>query len=89
MPNGWFLCDGATYECKDYPQLFRVIGDTWSEDNDKTFKVLSFRGIFLRGFDDDRDLDQNRQFAYEQKGSIKSYTHICTMKEAGEYRHNF
>ncbi|EJF80758.1 hypothetical protein MCO_00272 [Bartonella sp. DB5-6] len=89
IPNGWLLCDGATYERKDYPQLFKAIGDKWGKDSDTTFKVPDFRGMFLRGFDDGRGLDADRLFANEQQDSIKSHTHICTIKEAGKHTHNF
>lgn len=89
VPNGWLLCDGATYKRKDYPQLFKAIGDKWGKDSDTTFKVPDFRGMFLRGFDDGRGLDADRLFANEQQDSIKSHTHICTIEEAGEHTHNF
>ncbi|GAA5093766.1 phage tail protein [Bartonella acomydis] len=87
VPIGWLLCDGATYKCKDYPQLFRALGDKWGKDSDTTFKVPDFRGMFLRGFDNGRGLYTKRQFANEQQDSIKSHTHICTMEEAGEHTH--
>ncbi len=87
VPNGWLLCDGATYERKDYPQLFKAIGDKWGKNSDTTFKVPDFRGMFLRGFDNGRGLDQNRDFAEVQKDSIKSHTHACTIEEAGQHTH--
>ncbi|GAA4659978.1 hypothetical protein GCM10023262_04640 [Bartonella pachyuromydis] len=60
VPKGWLLCDGAIYKRKDYSQLFKTIGDKWRKDSDTIFKVLDFRGMFLRGFDDGRDLDVDR-----------------------------
>ncbi|WP_455474481.1 phage tail protein [Bartonella sp. B30(2025)] len=89
LPRGWLLCDGATYNRKDYPQLFEAIGDKWGKDSDTTFKVPDFRGMFLRGFDDGRGLDKNRNFADMQEDSIKSHTHDCTIESAGEHTHNF
>ncbi|WP_336276306.1 phage tail protein [Bartonella sp. CB178] len=89
IPSGWLLCDGATYKRADYPQLFEAIGDQWGKDSSTTFKVPDFRGMFLRGFDDGRGLDKNRNFATKQKDSIKSHTHACTIEEAGEHRHEF
>ncbi|WP_019219714.1 phage tail protein [Bartonella florencae] len=89
VPNGWLLCDGTTYKRKDYPRLFRAIGDKWGKDSDTTFKVPDFRGMFLRGFDNGRGLDADRQFADEQQDSMKSHKHICTMEEAGEHTHRF
>ncbi|WP_254472773.1 tail fiber protein [Bartonella sp. B1098] len=89
IPTGWLLCDGKTYKRKDYPQLFKAIGDQWGKDSDTTFKVPDFRGMFLRGFDDGRGLDDDRKFADEQQDSIKSHTHIGTIEESGEHTHNF
>ncbi|WP_455481295.1 Bgr_08870 family protein [Bartonella sp. B12(2025)] len=89
VPSGWLLCDGATYEREDYPQLFKAIGDKWGKRSDTTFKVPDFRGIFLRGFDDGRGVDPNRQFAYIQQGSIESHTHFGFIEEAGEHTHQF
>ncbi|WP_139413001.1 tail fiber protein [Bartonella mastomydis] len=89
IPTGWLLCDGKAYKRKDYPQLFKAIGDKWGKDSDTTFKVPDFRGMFLRGFDDGRGLDDNRKFADEQQDSIKSHTHIGNIEESGEHTHNF
>ncbi|WP_254493762.1 phage tail protein [Bartonella sp. B1099] len=89
IPTGWLLCDGKVYKRKDYPQLFKAIGDKWGKDSDTTFKVPDFRGMFLRGFDDGRGLDGDRKFADEQQDSIKSHTHIGTIEESGEHTHNF
>ncbi|EJF79424.1 hypothetical protein MCO_00990 [Bartonella sp. DB5-6] len=89
VPNGWLLCDGATYERKDYPQLFKAIGDKWGKNSDTTFKVPDFRGMFLRGFDNGRGLDRNRKFADIQQDCLKSHTHVATIEKAGEHTHNF
>ena len=29
-PNGWLLCDGSEYLISDYPELYSIIGDTFS-----------------------------------------------------------
>ncbi|WP_336287903.1 MULTISPECIES: tail fiber protein [unclassified Bartonella] len=89
IPSGWLLCDGTAYKREDYPQLFKAIGDKWGKDSNTTFKVPDFRGMFLRGFDDGRGLDQNRNFADIQKDSIKSHTHDCTIEKTGEHTHDF
>jgi hypothetical protein len=26
IPAGWLYCDGSLYDCKEYPELFNVIG---------------------------------------------------------------
>ncbi|WP_208441658.1 phage tail protein [Bartonella raoultii] len=89
LPNGWLLCDGATYKRKEYPQLFKAIGDKWGKDSDTTFKVPDLRGMFLRGFDNGRGLDRSRQFAKTQYDTLKAHTHAATIEEAGEHTHRF
>ncbi|WP_375658731.1 phage tail protein [Bartonella sp. MR30HLJHH] len=89
VPNRWLLCDGATYERKDYPQLFKAIGDKWGKNSDTTFKVPDFRGMFLRGFDNGRGLDRSRKFADIQQDCLKSHTHACSVESAGQHAHNF
>ncbi|WP_332060837.1 Bgr_08870 family protein [Bartonella sp. CB74] len=89
VPRGWLLCDGATYEREEYPQLFEAIGEQWGADSETTFKVPDFRGMFLRGLDSGRGLDPERDFATEQQDSIRSHTHDCTLETAGQHTHNF
>ncbi|MET3560795.1 microcystin-dependent protein [Bartonella japonica] len=89
LPSGWLLCNGAVYKSKDYPDLFKAIGDKWGKNGDETFRVPDFRGMFLRGFDDGRGLDSKRKFADIQKDSIKSHTHACTVEKAGGHKHGF
>ncbi|GAA5103695.1 phage tail protein [Bartonella jaculi] len=89
IPSGWLLCDGAVYMRKDYPQLFKAIGDKWGKDSNITFRVPDFRGIFLRGFDDGRGLDRSRKFADIQQDCFKSHMHACSVESAGQHAHNF
>ena len=47
-PNGWFPCNGATYNRADYPLLFQAIGTTWGAgDGATTFAVPDLRAAFL------------------------------------------
>ncbi|AQX30966.1 phage tail protein [Bartonella schoenbuchensis] len=89
LPNGWLLCDGASYERVKYPRLFKAIGEHWGTDSDTTFKVPDFRGMFLRGFDDGRGIDKDRKFAEKQQDSLKAHTHGCTVQSAGAHVHQF
>ncbi|WP_244591444.1 phage tail protein, partial [Bartonella bovis] len=85
VPNGWLICDGASYERKKYLRLFKAISEYWGTDSDTTFKVPDFRGMFLRGFDDGRGIDQGRKFAQKQQDSLKAHTHTCTVQSAGAH----
>lgn len=48
-PKGYLLCNGATYNKADYPDLFNAIGTIYGGDGTTNFKVPDFRGVFLRG----------------------------------------
>nr|CBI81752.1 Phage related protein [Bartonella schoenbuchensis R1] len=88
-PDGWLICDGASYERVKYPRLFKAIGEHWGTDSDTTFKVPDFRGMFLRGFDDGRGIDKDRKFAEKQQDSFKAHTHSCTIQTAGAHVHKY
>ena len=50
-PNGYLLCDGATYAVADYQDLYDVIGNTYG-GSDGTFNVPNLcDGRFLEGSD--------------------------------------
>ncbi len=49
-PKGYLLCNGATYNKADYPDLFNAIGTIYGGDGASNFKVPDFKGVFLRGF---------------------------------------
>lgn len=36
-PKGFLLCDGSFYQVCDYPELYEVIGQTYSEKKSKNF----------------------------------------------------
>ena len=53
IPEGWLKCQGQAEAIADYPELFSVIGHTYSQQGDDlsgtTFRVPDYRGQFLRG----------------------------------------
>ncbi|WP_273782878.1 phage tail protein [Bartonella sp. ML69XJBT] len=76
IPNGWLLCDGSAYSRSYYSDLFAAIGTTWgSGDGYRTFNIPDLRGMFLRGFDDGRNIDTGRSFASVQQDLIQSHQH--------------
>lgn len=76
IPSGWLLCDGSAYSRSYYSDLFAAIGTTWgSGDGFRTFNVPDLRGMFLRGFDDGRNVDTGRSFASVQQDLIQSHQH--------------
>ncbi len=46
--DGYFLCDGSSYNSSNYSNLFEAIGYTYGGTNGN-FKVPNYKGIFLRG----------------------------------------
>ncbi|MBB4077067.1 hypothetical protein GGR08_001384 [Bartonella fuyuanensis] len=77
LPEGWLLCDGKSYSRFVYWDLFCAIGTVWGEgDGVETFNVPDFRGMFLRGLDDERNIDPWRSFASLQGYSLKSHEHF-------------
>ena len=51
VPTPFLLCDGASYACADYPELFANIGYTWG-GSAANFNVPDLRGVYLRGAGD-------------------------------------
>ena len=61
IPAGWMLCDGSTISRTGYPGLFSAIGTAWgSGDGSTTFNIPDLRGVFLRGVDNTRNLDPDK-----------------------------
>ncbi|EJF88055.1 hypothetical protein ME1_00819 [Bartonella vinsonii subsp. arupensis OK-94-513] len=76
VPMGWLLCDGKAYSRSTYSSLFEAIGTVWGEgDGVETFHVPDLRGMFLRGFDDSRNIDTGRSFASVQTDLMQSHQH--------------
>jgi microcystin-dependent protein len=61
VPQGWMLCDGASLNKKEYPELFTAIGTSHGGTGDPNFNLPDLRGRFLRGHTgsstNDRDPD--------------------------------
>lgn len=61
-PPGWAWCDGALQSRTDnnYVDLFAAIGTVWGADTATQFRVPDLRGMFLRGKDANRGIDDDR-----------------------------
>ncbi|WP_208442305.1 phage tail protein [Bartonella raoultii] len=76
LPSGWLLCDGQAYLRSDYPALYEAIRARWGGSDSWTkFNVPDLRGVFLRGVDDDREIDRWRSFATFQNDSMRKHDH--------------
>lgn len=48
VPNGYLLCNGASYKVADYPDLYAVIGNTYGGDTEN-FNVPNLVDKFIQG----------------------------------------
>lgn len=70
-PTGWLKANGAAVSRTTYAALFAKIGTTFGAgDGRTTFNLPDFRGEFIRGWDDGRNIDDSRRLGSWQKGSI-------------------
>ena len=75
-PSGWLECDGSAVNRSVYPELFSVIGTAFgSGDSSTTFNLPDLRGEFVRGWDNNRGLDNGRSFASVQSDLVGSHRH--------------
>ncbi|NUE80513.1 tail fiber protein [Snodgrassella sp. ESL0304] len=60
-PVGWLKANGAALSRSTYANLFAAIGTRFGEgDGSTTFNLPDLRGLFLRGWDDGRGLDKDK-----------------------------
>ena len=54
-PTGWLECDGSEVSRTTYATLFGAIGTVYGEGNESTtFNLPDYRGMFLRGYNNNR-----------------------------------
>ncbi len=93
IPAGWLLCDGSQYDgtLSQYAQLYSIIGTTWGGSG-SNFKVPDMRGAFLRGLDDNRQIDPDyatRTLGTFQAEDFKAHLHSGTTDNGGEHSHTY
>jgi microcystin-dependent protein len=91
-PSGWVICDGSLYgrtalDPSPQPNLFGVIGTTYGFTTISNFAVPDLRGMFVRGFDNGRNIDPLRVFGTTQADAFKSHNH--TAGAESEHTHAF
>lgn len=86
IPSGWIACDGRKVAISDYPELYDVIGSTFGEvsSEEKHFFLPDLQGKFVRGWDENGKIDDNRLFGSDQSDSVQDHSHKITyQKETG------
>ena len=76
VPNGWMTANGAEISRAEYPELFSAIGVIYgSGNNATTFNIPDLRGEFIRGWDDGRGVDNDRQLGSYQADAFQGHHH--------------
>lgn len=65
-PAGWLKCNGSVFNKTQFPQLALVYPSGYLPD---------LRGMFIRGWDDGRNVDAGRELGSEQLSDNKSHNH--------------
>jgi competence protein ComGC len=63
VPDGFFECNGQSYDIDTYPELYKTIG---------TNKVPDLRGQFVRGWDHGKGVDSGRSFGSYQEDAMQN-----------------
>lgn len=92
IPSGWLPCEGQSLSTITYPELYAAVGTTWGGVpgvingvlTNIIFNLPDLRGNFIRGWDNNRNLDTNRVFGSYQADSFASHSHSYTINLQGE-----
>ena len=82
IPNGWLLCDGASYSTTDYADLFSVIGYRYSSTSGDSFNVPDLSGQFIRGSSDTSVLHDN-------SSGDNARSHTLTTAQMPSHSHSY
>ena len=87
IPEGWLKCDGSLILRTEYIRLFNAIGELYgSGDGTTTFKLPDLRGEFIRGFDDGRGVDDDREMGSWQNHQFQNHNHSVSWNNHSYYR---
>lgn len=76
IPDHCLECNGAEISRATYSELFAVIGAVYGAgDGSTTFKIPDLRGEFIRGWDNTRGVDAEREIGSAQADAFKSHGH--------------
>lgn len=77
VPDGWLECNGAVVSRNAYAALFAAIGTTFNTGGESSsqFRLPDLRGEFIRGYDNNREVDDGRIFGSSQADAFQGHTH--------------
>jgi len=84
-PTGFLKANGAEVSRSTYSDLFSAIGTTFGEgDGSNTFNLPDARGEFIRGWDNARGIDSDREFGSLQLDQMQRLIGDLSRDLAGE-----
>jgi len=86
VPENWKEANGESLSRATYPELYAQIGDRYGSDDSLSFNLPDLRGEFIRGWDNGRGVDTDRQLGSYQADELKSHAHTLTIN--GYWGHN-
>lgn len=88
-PTDYLPCDGRELPKPLFPDLYKVIGDTFGQPKESDgFLLPDLRGQFVRGYDDEGDLDPERKFGEPQEDAFQGHSHeVSSCSENGSHYH--
>lgn len=75
-PEGWLKCNGQAFDKTKYPQLAKLY---------PAGSLPDLRGEFIRGWDDGRGVDTNRQILSAQSGMLESHNHMMPVSDPSKW----
>lgn len=73
LPGGWLECDGSWLNIDEYQTLYGATEGVHGEDLTKNiFRIPDLRGEFVRGYDNGRGLDKDREFGTVQTDAVQN-----------------
>jgi microcystin-dependent protein len=93
IPAGWLLCDGSALNPNNYLALATVLKTYWGDGTNDTDPLTSFnipdmRGAFLRGVDNGKGYDSDRDLGSYQDDDFAAHNHNGYMDPAGNHGHS-
>ncbi|MFR1672355.1 MAG: phage tail protein [Candidatus Gastranaerophilaceae bacterium] len=80
VPEGWLVCDGASYLIDDYKDLYDKIGTIFGQDDVLHFNVPDFKDKVPEGFASDSE-----PFGSVQKGKLPNIKASIGLGASGAY----
>ncbi|MBN2010528.1 tail fiber protein [candidate division KSB1 bacterium] len=82
-PQGWLLCNGATYSRTTYSDLYNVIGTLYGDSNSSNFKTPNLKGHVIVGLNS----SETEFSSLGKTGGAK--THTLTTEELPAHSHSY